>query len=156
MTTTIRGSDNFDSAEAGKVLQVVQSGTFSRVTTTTISTWTAIGHTIAITPQDASNKVLVSFTPYGRVTGSVNMLRCGFRLLRGSTVIWNTGGFVEHIHSGGTPQEVSGVVSMEYLDSPNTTASTVYSLEAYMHQGSTMIVFESGSGSGAVLQEIAG
>jgi hypothetical protein len=141
---------------AGSVLQVTQSDTFPRLTTTTLSTWTATGHGIAITPQDASNKVLVSFTPYGRVIGSANMVRCGFRLLRGSTVIWNTGGFVEHLHSGGTPQEVSGVVAIEYLDSPNTTASTIYSLEAFMHQGSTMIIFESSAGSGATLQEIAG
>ena len=69
MATVIRGDDNFDSADAGKVLQVVQATSNSE--TIPNASWTNItGASVSITPSSTSSKVLITFNTGGMSTGT--------------------------------------------------------------------------------------
>lgn len=125
----------------GKVLQVVQA---SSTTSTTVSTgtFTDTSLTASITPSAATSKILVLVAQlfYRETTDS--QAGHGMRLLRGATAIHtisdaNGNGAGYTIGGGDSSQGINAIVSMVYLDSPNTTSST-----AYKTQGRT------GSGSG--------
>lgn len=63
MATVIRGDDNFDSAEAGKVLQVVRAYNANNPYLSTTSTsLVASGLTVVITPTKAGNTILIDFS----------------------------------------------------------------------------------------------
>ena len=48
------------------------------------------------------------------------------------------------------------MVTGQYLDSPNTTSSTTYTLQWNMLTGTTTYLWESGRGTNMTLMEIAG
>ena len=108
----------------GKVLQVVQykdNGAFSTSSGTAVST----GKALAITPSSASNKVLVIVSsglgvPTNGVIGHTEI----YRTLTGGSAT----GITNVYNSFGTADyECQGFCIVE-LDSPNTTAYTVYTL----------------------------
>ena len=109
-----------------QVVQAVKTDTASHDTTT----WTDIsGLSVTITPQSASNKVLVSFSGTG---STVNM---GFvRIMRGSTVLAvgdSSGSRVPctcQFHRSGDSNYAESF-GFTYLDSPSTTSSTTYKLQ---------------------------
>jgi len=164
MTTTITGAtgvnqitdDAITAAKlpAGSVLQVTQSGTIGRTTITSTGSWTATGLSDVITPISTSSKILVMVTVAVRLIGS-SYSRGGIRLKRGSDVVWNTQPHTEMIqyNVGG---ENTQLVSMHYVDSPSTTSATTYSIEAYLHTGTQMLLWESSRGATITLMEIAG
>ena len=139
MATVIRGSDNFDSADVGKVLQV-QQFTFTGTTDTTVqdSTFADTGITVNITPTSTSSKVLVMVS-IGRIGSSVADRMANIRLVRGTTNILlgdaasprtqaSAGSYTSNTGGGNS-------VSMNYLDSPATTASTTYKVTYAGHSG---------------------
>ena len=84
MATVIRGDDNFDSADAGKVLQVVQATSNSE--TIPNASWTNItGASVSITPSSTSSKVLITFNTGGMSNGTPDNI--SLKMLRGSTSI---------------------------------------------------------------------
>tara|TARA_B100000795_G_scaffold251909_1_gene221058 strand:- start:332 stop:820 length:489 start_codon:yes stop_codon:yes gene_type:complete len=162
MTTTITGAGGInrviDGADmpAGSVIQVVQSGTIAFFSTTTTGSWLATNTTMSITPSATSSKVLVTVNQPALLQGS-SLMRCGFRIKRGSTVIWNTDGFVEHMQVRNADNEHNQIITLVSLDSPSSTSSVTYSVEMYLTSGSAFHFRDSDdSGSIMVLQEIAG
>ena len=110
----------------------VVMGTDSTATTISSTTLTDTGLSIAITPSSASSKILIwAYVPLQsfRVTDFNN---AGIALVRGSTVIASTTG--SQIGTTGSP--VAGftagraIASVVYLDSPATTSSTTYKIQA--------------------------
>ena len=143
------------SMPTGSVLQVVGTGTFSR-TEITSSSWAATNNSLSITPSSSSNKVLVTCTNHVRVLGSSSPMRGGLRIKRGSTVVWNSDGSGETIQVRDAINEHDTLAAICFLDSPSTTSSTTYTLEAKLTSGTTFYIFESIMGAAMVLQEIKG
>ena len=147
---------NQTSLPAGSLLQTIQTGTISRFTTTTASTWHDSNTTLSITPSSTSSKILCTVVCPVVVAGTGNNLRGGIKILRGSTVIWNTYNFGETFQVRNADNEFNVVNTPVILDSPSTTSSVTYKVQAYLMSGSTLILWESAMGQNMTLQEIKG
>jgi len=123
-----------------KVLQVISGTPKTDTFTTSSSSFVDVtGLSVTITPTSATSTILVLF----QVNGSqeVGAGRASLRLLRGSTVIDAgavagsrtpaLGGF-----SAADSSIPSAPVSGSFLDSPATTSSTTYKIQAAMTAGS--------------------
>ena len=152
---------------AGSVLQVVQSGAIDEVNhNSNAGTWLNTGYTLAITPSATSSKISVHFHfPFAlKTTGT--KLRGSLRLNRTisstTTLIWNTGSYEEQFHgrdSGGTPDEMNYVANMTFLDSPNTTSATTYTVQMLIKAdsgASYAFSHRSAYGGAIILTEVAG
>jgi hypothetical protein len=123
-------------ASGGGIIQCVQTvktDTFSSNSTTNFVDIT--GMSVSITPRSASNKVIIV---YNVCTSIVNGgYVCHLRLVRGTTDIAQ-GTSSGNIISGTTSAYSSSsageypmyVQSMTFIDSPSTTSSTTYKLQA--------------------------
>lgn len=147
---------NQTSLPAGSLLQTIQTGTISRFTTTTSSNWYDSNTTLSITPSSTSSKILCTVVCPVVVAGTGNNLRGGIKILRGSTVIWNTYNFTETFQVRNADNEFTVVNTPVILDSPSTTSSVTYKVQAYLMSGSTLILWESAMGQNMTLQEIKG
>ena len=137
MATVIRGDDNFDSADVGKVLQVVnfRSPDSGNVTTTSTS-YVDTGMEASITPSSTSSKILVIANLNGLYkSNSDNVVST--KLLRGSTDI----GTIEsmNVYTASTIAAASGS-SISYLDSPNTSSAVTYKVQFKSINGSTVYI----------------
>ena len=132
LKTNGSGVTSWADAGGGKILQVVQTAKTDTTTMSSTTTFTDIsGMSVAITPSDATSKVLVQFhvNISNLSNGAVHL-----RLMRGSTAI-----AVGDASSSRGPVTVMGaavqhgndmkVRSMLWLDSPNTTSATTYKLQ---------------------------
>jgi hypothetical protein len=143
----------------GKVLQVVSATTTTQVTIAT-TTLTDTGITASITPTLSTSKILVMIM-YAQYSSRLNTY-CWTegQMMRDSTVIcdWTTGdryftGF--EVTSGST--YLAQKATLSYLDSPATTSSTTYKLQARMNAAtnSGTTYFQSqGEISSIILMEI--
>jgi len=123
----------------GKVLQVVSTVKTDTFISSSSSFVDVTGLSVTITPTSATSTILVLF----QVNGSqeVGAARASLRLVRGSTVI-NAGA----VAGSRTPalggfsssdQSIpSAPISGSFLDSPATTSSTTYKIQAVMPAGS--------------------
>ena len=144
------------SGGTGKVLQVV-SDTSTAQQTTTSTSFQNSNCSIAITPSSTSSKILILFN-----IGSLYVSATGYAwgtVFRGDNTGTNLGygdtGF-GGIHSdSGTGGHAS--VAGSYLDSPNTTSATTYTL-GWRSSSSGYTAYFAGGGSKSVitLVEIAG
>ena len=152
---------------AGSVLQVVQSGAIDEVNhNSNQGTWADTNYTLAITPSATSSKILVHFHFPFAFKGTGTKLRGALRLNRTiastTTLIWNTGSYVEAFHardSGGTPDEFTSVANMSFLDSPSTTAATTYTVQQLVKAdsgSSYALSHRSAYGGAMILTEVAG
>ena len=166
MPTEISGSTGVDKIQSdaiekgdlptGSVLQVVQfSGTASRTVISSTGSWTS-HFSLAITPSSTSSKILIHATVPAMVSGSSNLNRGGFRLQRGSTTIWNTDSFREHLQFRNADTEGNSIQNVMYLDSPSTTSATTYTFQGHLMTGSGLYMFSKAEGSNMILMEIAG
>jgi len=106
---------------AGNILQVVNATTSTGVSATS-STYVDTTLAATITPTSASSKILITVHQNG--VGKTNDNYAGLRLLRASTQI-----ALMDITAGYTGTATAnriGSVSIEYLDSPNTTSAVTY------------------------------
>ena len=151
----------------GSVLQVVQSGAIDEVNhNSNQGTWLNTGYTLAITPSATSSKILVHFHFPLALKGTGTKVRGALRLNRTisstTTLIWNTGSYDEAFHardSGGTPDEVTAVFNMTFLDSPSTAAATTYTVQSNIKAdsgASYALAHRSAYGGAIILTEIAG
>jgi len=125
------------SAGGGKVLQVVQATTSTAVQITATSMQDT-GITCSITPTLATSKVLVL------INGQVYAYKAGngatgdFQIVRNSTAVLvcdgTTGNFAFGAKVGSSTVEWGGIISTAYLDSPATTSSVTYKLQAACNQ----------------------
>jgi len=129
----------------GSVLQVKQETSTSATMATT--SWTAVTPTITITPSANSSNVLLNFTAGGMTN---NSLDAGFRLKRGSTVVWTNDRW--GYNNEATWESLTYVCN--YLDSPNTTSATTYTWEIKEQQGDVRLN-DTGTAV-AIATEIAG
>ena len=135
----------------GHVIQVVQN-TSTSAHTGTATDWASSGFSVTITPQSASNKVLLNINAV--LSASANVVQPRFTIFRGSTNLGDAGrGFGQtYTASGGLYQSM---VSTTFLDSPNTTSATTYTV--YLRTNTGTYVWGADSGTQTfVAQEIAG
>jgi hypothetical protein len=147
----------------GKVLQVVHAST-STETNTTSTSFVSVNFTATITPSSASNKIVGILNAPVNSGGSANWI--AVNIYRGAvasniSVISSTSVFgIGYFYSSGT--QIVGSMSGSFLDSPNTTSATTYTVAA-RSSSSTSVSFCPGSGTPGqsttatfVLMEIAG
>ena len=145
---------------AGAVIQVVTNGAISDFSTTAHRSWVASNTTLAITPKFSSSKVFVVICQHVRLAGgsSHGQLRGGIRVVRGSTVVWNTAGDVESLQTrlSQSGNEIDVILPASVLDSPATTSATTYTLEFKKYDADTFYGFGSTKGTSITLMEVAG
>lgn len=152
--------DTFQSSGGGggKVLQVVSAITSTATTiATTAMTDTTI--TATISPTVATSKVLVLINGFVRHSINSSGTLIGGQVMRGATAIQGYGsaslsGFGA---TGATATEAFDRVQIMYMDSPATTSSTIYKLQARINDtaNSGTSTWQSGSiASSIVLMEI--
>ena len=173
MASEIRGSDNFDSSEAGKVLQVVsveKADIFS--TTSAMPTYADItGLSATITPSSSSSKILVIVNvKVSNLTGyfSTQLKRqiggASFTIVHGGDssspsigtayARQNVEFYLATMQQGGT-----------FLDSPNTTSAVTFKVGAAAGGGTCYVnrtgyiapdATRPGTSSTITLMEVAG
>lgn len=120
-------------AGGGKVLQVV-SATYSTSKTIASLTFTDTDLSLSITPTLNTSKVLVMISIHSRSNRN-NIVNAGMiKLLRGSTDVWNGSASSRSFGSAGTngaaELDIVTFLPITYLDSPATTSSTTYKVQA--------------------------
>ena len=134
-TNKIYPRDGLVSGASGGIIQVVQTvktDTFTTASVVSSGGYVDLtGFSVTITPQTASNKILIKCNIYNSNSSQVNF----FRLLRGSTFINQPDGtsssgasYNAHAHSyySGSFQDNT---TIELLDSPATTSATTYKIQ---------------------------
>jgi hypothetical protein len=123
-------------ATSGKVLQVVSSTKTGTSSTSSTGFVDISGLSVSITPSSTSSKILVMYS----VSGTANIGNSGvkFRLLRGSTGIYENGG----MSFQGSSINLFCFVhqAAQTLDSPNTTSETTYKLQFSNTAGTTSYI----------------
>ena len=153
----------------GKVLQVVHASNGGQ-TSNSSTTYADTGLTASITPTLSNSKVLVivsqSFVAQDGVSAGFGFqTNLGVKLLRGSTdlIVPNDdsgGKYSLGFSAGAAPSSgtiaITGIVSMNYLDSPATTSSTTYKTQfAKGLSGMGTIYCNNFAGAFITLMEIA-
>jgi hypothetical protein len=120
---------------AGSVLQVVQTVKLDAFTTSSGTPVDVTGLSVSITPSSASNKILV----LGQIGGGSDATTGWYvNLVRGSTNLGvGTGGSLYNTTFSNffsNANAWSGVPVI-FLDSPNTTSSTTYKIQAFAGGG---------------------
>ena len=110
----------------GKVLQVVQHSTTTLYQTSSSSFVAASGMEVSITPSSTSNKILISINMNFEegVAGSGAYAT----IYRNNTTNLEANGFAYHAQRSGASYQFSSQEPMQYLDSPNTTSATTYTV----------------------------
>jgi len=118
----------------GKVLQVVSS-VITTATTIASTSFTDTGITASITPSSATSKVLVMINGMVRFTRTVNAFAADRRIDRNGTVILTQGYDSFGLEFPGTGSIlVADQLTNIYLDSPASTSSLTYKLQANVYQ----------------------
>jgi len=127
MATVIRGDDNFDTADAGKVLQVVESSNATNITFSQTHATSATTVSATITPSAASSKILIMTQNALDACSGGNYPALAGLMFRGSTEI-NAIGFV--LYEGNTnTHRIANSYPWNYIDSPNTTSAVTYDIK---------------------------
>lgn len=140
-------------AGGGKVLQVV-STTYSTDTLISSTSMTDTGISLSITPTANTSKILVLIDSNMYASRSASSLYNYVRIVRDSTAVYGET-YAQRIvlPSGGT--DIITRVPLIYLDSPATTSSTTYKMQARnAYSGQTMNMQYEGSSSSITLLEI--
>ena len=140
MSIVLDGTNSQISGVPGLVLQVVQAVKTDTFSTTSTSYTDVTGLSVSITPTSSSSKILVMYD----VKGSCGNIQIAFSLVRNSTQIYMggasgnrrrassvVGGIPEPSESYRFPQQGSAI----FLDSPATTSSTTYKIQAAVNSG---------------------
>ena len=122
--------------DGGGIIQIVQTVKNDVFTTTSVVSSGGYvditGFSVTITPQSASNKILVDCQIYNSNNNAVNF----FRLLRGSTFINQPSGtsssgasYNAHAFSYYNADNHQSTSCIKLLDSPATTSATTYKIQ---------------------------
>ena len=122
-------------AAGGKILQVVNANITSSVTITSQSL-TDTNITATITPTSATSKILILIAAKFQMQVSTRSIDTGAAILRGATNIQSYGSAVWNYRDYATLTflEEHFITNLHYVDSPSTTSSTTYKLQA-QHNG---------------------
>ena len=137
-------------AGGGKVLQVV-SATTATSTSIASATYTDTTITASITPTASNSNILVliSGIHYLYRARGANEIAQSARIMRGATAILtnDNASLIGAENTNG--KALSNQNSWVYLDSPATTSSTTYKLQAKT-DGTTSIIYQIGSGTSTI------
>lgn len=139
---------------AFRVLQVI-AGTTSTITQNNTSTYADTTLTATITPQSASNKILVLVSQNGvyKTVGN-SQSGCDIQLVRGATVVTNI--CKNAAYNNTDSRNDIGSVSACVLDSPNSIAAVTYKTQFKNATNATgVLVQNAGDTSFIVLCEIS-
>ncbi len=148
MTTASLPTVTTDKLGTGAVLQVVY-GSSTTQTTSSSSSYVTTGITATITPTSTSSKILVltKMTARGTTSTDVNT-----KIYKNSSAIPGMASTKYNNQSS----EPSDLVDT-YLDSPNTTSATTYTLYAQSSVNGQAITMKAGNTRGSItVMEIAG
>lgn len=135
----------------GHVIQAVSATTANRYGTSSTSFVTTLG--AAITPSSTSSKVLVMIQScYSTEAPSRTQY---ITLFRDSTNLGGTDGMIQNLNGPNGDYQRSGV-TLNFLDSPNTTSPVTYYLAHKSGGGNVEIVPFNNALSSVILLEIAG
>ena len=135
--TQLTGTIAASALPAGSVLQVVQTVKTNSFSTSTASFIDITGLSVSITPQSASNKILVSAIIYLGVAAGNSR----FNLVRGSTnIAQSTSGTANQTLMGNIGGAYNGqTLPILFYDSPATTSATTYKIQ-FNAEGSAMTI----------------
>ena len=152
-TSTFGGAITANNVGAGNVLQVVHFSDAGQETTTS-ATHVATGLTANITPSSTSSKILILMK--APVTNTTVAKQTNVTLYR-NAIDLNVGwAGMSFYYQAGTGPYVWAEISMNYLDSPNTTSAINYKCYFSARSGG-MSYFGAGESSRHLtLMEIAG
>ena len=134
-------------ASAGQVIQVV-SATSTTASTITSTSFVTTGFSASITPSSASNKILiiVNFNIESTITSYFNIDRNGTLMSSEPSGLGSN-----------QIQNLNAMLGLNFLDSPNSTSSTTYSLFGKLSSGGQSLYFDPNSATASmVLMEIKG
>ena len=121
--TSISNITALPAGVGGKVLQVVQ-GTSTTATDSSTQSFVATNLTASITPSSSSNKILIIASGCYDLNG--NARQADFAVYRNTTNISGGSGAFSRPYSDSS--RAISTVSVNQLDTPNTTASTSYTI----------------------------
>ena len=143
------------SGSFGKVLQAVTAN-FNSTTGTSSHDFQSTAITLAITPSATSSKVLALVSSHG--SNEVAGRTMYYTLYRGSTNLGNgDAGMGVFFSDGGSGTRVRASLAIIFLDSPNTTSATTYTVKCRSaSNGQAVELPPTGGRSLITLMEIAG
>ena len=136
--THIRDNLNYLFSSASLIVQVV-SATYATQTASSSSTHADTGLTVAITPADNTNKVLVLVAQNGcsKDTGDTGL---ALKLLRGATLLADLG--IEAGRTQGTVRNDFGAIAGMYLDSPASASALTYKTTFASSQNNAQVIVQ--------------
>jgi hypothetical protein len=143
-------------ATTGSILQVVTANSNTEISSSSASA-VSTGLTATITPSSTSNRIAI-FTSFPTQNNGVST-SATYTLFRGTVAGTNLGttnfaspGFAQLYSSTGS---VRTSVSMHFIDTPNTTSATQYTVAFFGQSGAAVVMHEGRRGT-LTLMEIAG
>jgi hypothetical protein len=126
------------------VVQTVKTDTFSTASSSFVD---ITGVSVTITPSSATSKVLVTVS--GQTANNNSSFSNLMNLRRNSTnIAQSTGGTDNQTYTAFTASTASGVgFQITFLDSPNTTSATTYSMQIKTNGGTAFIGRYASSGT---------
>ena len=149
-STFWRGDGSWAAAGGGKVLQVVQGSFRNGETSTTSSSLVDSGATVTITPSATSSKILVMLTSNSH-SGAATSTTAFYDISRAISGGATTAGIIGAAAGSPTTQGLGGdsssygIVSVQYLDSPNTSAAVTYRFMLARWFGSSTVYLGNGA-----------
>ena len=149
------GSGAFSFGANGKLLQTVSASTQTQYSFSS-DTYSDTDLAATITPSSTSNKILVMVT-LASSAYATNSTSLGVQLKRGSTVVWFNNEY--HWHAVNAAINIHRNSFFAYLDSPNTTSATTYTITGARYRNSNgtqqaKINPNSGQTSYIIVQEV--
>lgn len=141
-------------AAGGKVLQVITAET-STSTAISSTSYADTGITATITPSSTSSRILVLITAntYNDSGGSRTAIGAGARIVRGATQVYAQN-LSTYLQTASAVLQLIVSNNYIYLDSPATTSSTTYKLQAKQSSASDTVYYNNAGTSTITLLEI--
>jgi|11_taG_2_1085331.scaffolds.fasta_scaffold112017_1 hypothetical protein len=155
---TLNASQGFV-APAGHVIQVKHTVATSEVGLLDNGAYSNTGISIAITPTSTSSKILLTLSMHMRRKSSNSDAGIGFRILRdGTDIHTSTQPYRNYSYDNGGFFDNRGSDTLIWLDSPSSTSSTVYVVQARKYGGANAVCYVNSDGnhSYASVMEISG
>jgi len=136
--------------DVGKVAQVVNFTTSTQLSSTS-SSYVDTNLVASITPSATSSKIYIQMFSLCGAERANAEASWQSKILRGSTDIWVGGSQQFHIYAGGTNNvQPHFAQTFLYIDSPSSTSTLTYKVQAKTNSGST-IKFQYQSTAGSLI-----
>lgn len=148
----------------GHVIQVVSATDGTDTNITTSATWTDTGLSASITPASVNSRVYINVNlamqVQGNTSGDGDTFWGAGRIQRNGTALWTPSSSTLELgyntRDGATGVEGAMRATWIYVDSPSSTASVTYNIQAYLREGNGIYLNSRDTISTITLMEIAG